>query len=262
MSPRKVAIVTGASSGLGAATARWMGKKSTEVVLVARSADRLLQVAQQVESLGASALTIPADVADPVACRKVVDETLKRFSRIDALVNNAGIISPLASILEADINQWRTAVEVNLLGPFYLTHFALPSLISTHGRIVNISSGASGIPIPAASAYCASKAALTHFNRVLAEEVPDITTSCVRPGVVDTPMQDKIRQEGSAVMNPAQVTYYHDLKVNNQLEPPEVPARSVAWLALHAPHSMSGEFLNYDDPVIVGPARSIFGSDL
>jgi NAD(P)-dependent dehydrogenase (short-subunit alcohol dehydrogenase family) len=260
MDKKKVAIVTGASGGLGAATACWMGKNSAIVVLVARSRNRLDEVAHKVEQLGGIALVIPADVSDPIACQNIVDTTLKDYKEIHALVNNAGIISPLANIEHTDIEQWRYAIQVNLLGPFYLTRFALPSLISTQGRIINVSSGASRTPIPSASAYCASKAALTHFNRVLAEEVSDITAISVRPGVVNTSMQTQIRQEGLGIMNPKQYTYYTDLKAKDQLEPPEIPARSIAWLALHAPHDMSGDFRNYNDPDIAGPALSVYGT--
>lgn len=260
MDQRKIAIVTGASGGVGAAIACWMAKGSAAVVLVARSKDRLDDVAHDVGRLGGTAMVIPVDVADPSSCRKIVDSTLKRFEKIDALVNNAGVISPLAGIAQADIGQWRYAIEVNLLGPFYLTRFALPSLIKTQGRIVNVSSGASRTPIPSASAYCASKAALNHFNRVLAEEEPRITAISVRPGVVDTPMQEHIRREGAETMKATQYAYYKDLKASGQLEPPEIPARSIAWLALHAPHDMSGEFRNYNDPDIAGPSLSEYGS--
>jgi NAD(P)-dependent dehydrogenase (short-subunit alcohol dehydrogenase family) len=262
MDQRKIAVVTGASGGLGAAIASWMGKDSAVVVLVARSRDGLDDVAHHVERLGGTALVIPADVSDPIACQQIVDTALKQYKKIDALVNNAGVISPLADIAHADIDQWRYALEVNLLGPFYLTRFALPSLINTQGRIINVSSGAAHTPIPSASAYCASKAALTHFNRVLAEEEPHITAISVRPGVVDTPMQAQIRREGSETMDPAHYTYYKDLKDKNLLEPPEIPSRSIAWLALHAPHDMSGEFRNYNDPDIAGPSLSVYGSTL
>jgi NAD(P)-dependent dehydrogenase (short-subunit alcohol dehydrogenase family) len=260
MDKRKVVIITGASGGVGAATACWMGKDSATVVLVARSKDRLDEVAHKIEQLGGTALVIPADVSDPIACQNIVDTTLKYYKEIHALINNAGIISPLTNIEHTDIDQWRYTFQVNLLGPFYLTRFALPSLINTQGRIINVSSGAARTPISSASAYCASKAALTHFNRVLAEEVSDVTAISVRPGVVDTPMQAQIRQEGLGVMNPKQYTYYADLKSKNQLEPPEIPARSIAWLALHAPHNMSGEFRNYNDPDIAVPALSVYGS--
>jgi len=258
----KVVIVTGASSGLGAAIACWLAKIGTRVVLVARKKDGLKQTAQQIQHLGGNSLIVSADVADEDAGREVVNTTLNHYQRIDALVNNAATITPLSSIADVNLLQWRTAIDVNLLGPFYLTHFALASIASVNGRIVNISSGAANIPLPAASAYCASKAALTHFTRVLAQEVPEITAVSIRPGVVDTPMQDQIRREGSVAMKPEQIAYYRDLKTKGQLEPPEVPGRSIAWLALYAPHSMSGKFVNYDDPDIAGPALKPFGTRL
>jgi len=260
MSNSKVAIVTGASSGLGAAIACWLAKIGTRVVLVARNKDRLKQTSQQIEGLGGSSLTVSADVADENACRELVNSTLNQYQRIDALVNNAGTIAPLAKIAETNISQWRTAIEVNLLGPFYLSHFAMAAIASANGRIINVSSGAANIPIPAASAYCASKAALTHFTRVLAEEESKITTVSIRPGVVDSPMQDQIRREGPAAMKPEQIAYYQDLKTQGQLEPPEVPGRSIAWLALYAPNHMSGNFVNYDDTDIAGPALNLFGT--
>jgi hypothetical protein len=81
----------------------------------------------------------------------------------------------------------------------------------------------------------------------------------MRPGVVDTQMQEIIRREGPNFMSAEQNAYYQGLKERGQLEPPEVPARSIAWLALHGPHEFSGDFLNYDDPRIVRPALEVFG---
>ena len=260
MPDSKVAIVTGASSGLGAAVACWLAKTGTHVILVARNEDRLKQTSHKIERLGGSSLIVKADVADADACQDVVNTALNKYHRIDALVNNAGIITPVSNIADANIAQWRTTLDINLLGPFYLTRFALASVASVKGRIINVSSGAANIPLPAASAYCASKAALTHFTRVLAEEEPRITAVSIRPGVVDTPMQDQIRREGPAAMKPEQIAYYQNLKTQGHLEPPEIPARSIAWLALYAPHSLSGNFVNYDDADIAGPALSTFGS--
>ena len=84
----------------------------------------------------------------------------------------------------------------------------------------------------------------------------------VRPGVVDTRMQDTIRQKGQGVMSAEQLAYYQNLKAGGQLEKPEVPGRSIAWLALHAPRELSGQFLNYDDPPISQPALAFFGANL
>ena len=136
---------------------------------------------------------------------------------------------------------------------------AIPELRDQNGRIVNVSSGAAHHVIVAASAYCAAKAALNQFSRVLAAEELDLTVIAVRPGVVDTRMQELLRSEGPGKMPPEQAAYYTDLHTAGRLEPPHVPARAIAWLALHAPHEWSGAFMNYDDPQIVEPALAAFG---
>jgi NAD(P)-dependent dehydrogenase (short-subunit alcohol dehydrogenase family) len=100
---------------------------------------------------------------------------------------------------------------------------------------------------------------LNHFTRVLAVEEPELTALTVRPGVVDTDMQTLIRQEGPQAMPPDQADFYRRLKDRGELEPAEVPARSIAWLALYAPREFSGKFLDYDDSLISGPALEVFG---
>jgi NAD(P)-dependent dehydrogenase (short-subunit alcohol dehydrogenase family) len=257
-----VVIVTGASRGIGAYVARWLGKAGAAVALVARSGDKLKQVALDVKRLGGAPLPMVADVADPGACSGVVEETVGEFGRIDALVNNAGMVDPLAFVAMADTESWRYAIEVNLLGPFYMARASILELRNNRGRVVNVSSGAATTPIQAASAYCAAKAGLNHFTRVLAAEEPSVVCVTMRPGVVDTDMQAVIRQVGPAAMPPDQFAYYQGLKDEGKLEPPWVPARSIAWLALHAPLEWSGHFLNYDDPNISRPALEVFGEGL
>ena len=106
------------------------------------------------------------------------------------------------------------------------------------------------------------KAALNHFSRILAVEEPELTTVAVRPGVIDTDMQTFIREEGPSAMPTDQADYYRQLKDRGELEPAAIPARSIAWLALHAPRDFSGRFLDYDDPLILGPALAVFGEKL
>ena len=257
-----VVIVTGASRGVGAATARWLAKAGAAVTLVARSEKMLEKVSEDVRRLGGNPLRIRANVADPVGCRKVVEMTLDKFAKIDALVNNAGIVQPIATIAQADPDSWRYNLEVNLLGPFYLIHNAVSELRKQKGRVVNVSSGAANLALETVSAYCTAKAALNHFTRVLAEEEPTLTAMTVRPGVVDTDMQSYIREAGRNVMSDEQIDYYQNLKNSRVLEPPEVPARSIAWLALFAPREYSGRFLDYDDPAISRPAGEVFGEGL
>jgi NAD(P)-dependent dehydrogenase (short-subunit alcohol dehydrogenase family) len=262
MTRESVVIVTGASRGLGAAVARWLAKSGAAVTLVARSEEKLQQVAADIRRLGGNPLVFRADVSDYHACRTAVETTLDRFGRIDSLVNNAGIVQPLCPIADTHPDDWRHNIEVNLFGPFYLVRAAISDLRKHNGRIVNVSSGAATMVIENASVYCTGKAALNHFTRVLAAEEKGLTALTVRPGVVDTGMQAVLRNEADNALPAQQITYYQQLKERGELEPPEVPARAIAWLALYAPREFSGKFLDYDDPRISRPALEVFGETL
>ena len=157
---------------------------------------------------------------------------------------------------------WRYWVLRNETGRFYLAREAIAELRKQKGRIVNVSSGAATRTVEYVSAYCAAKAALNHFSRVLAAEEPRLTVMSVRPGVVDTRMQETIRRDGPDAMTADQVAYYQHLKLSGDLEAPQVPGRAIAWLALHGPPEFSGQFLDYDDPRISRPARDIFGESM
>jgi len=262
MKYKSVVIVTGASRGLGASVAKWIGKTGGAVVLLARSNRDLKSVAEKIENLGGNALVLETDVSDPENCCMAVQKTIDKFSRLDTLINNAGVFSPIATVGDSDPEAWHLNIKVNLLGPYYMTKFSLPWLKKSRGRIINISSGAAQKTIFSGSAYCASKAALNHFTRVLAEEEPEITCIAMRPGVVDTRMQEFLREEGPDRMPMQQASYYIRLKTDGMLEPPVEPARSVAWLALHAPREMTGSFLDYDDPRIQKPSLEVLGKHL
>ena len=255
-------IVTGASRGLGAAVAGWLGKSGAAVTLVARSKENLNETGDVVRHLGGEPLVCKADVSRYDACRRTVDETLSRFGRIDALVNNAAIVQPISAIARTDPADWRYNLEVNLFGPAYLIMAAAAALREQKGRIVNVSSGAANLALESLSAYCTSKAALNHFTRVLAVEEPELTAVAVRPGVVDTDMQTFLRKEGPRAMPPDQADFYRQLKDRGELEPATIPARSIAWLALYAPREFSGRFLDYDDPLIREPALKVFGESV
>jgi len=239
--------------------ARWLAKAGAAVTLVARSEEKLMEVAADVRRLGGTPHAVKADVSDFNSCRTAVETTLDHFGRIDALVNNAGVVQPLAPVADTHPDDWRHNIEVNLLAPFYLVRAAIFNLRKHNGRVVNVSSGAATMVIENASAYCTGKAALNHFTRVLATEEKEVTAMTVRPGVVDTGMQAVLRNEADNAMPADRIAYYRQLKERGELEPPEIPARAIAWLALFAPSDFSGDFLDYDDPRISRPAIEIFG---
>jgi NAD(P)-dependent dehydrogenase (short-subunit alcohol dehydrogenase family) len=256
METNRVVIVTGASQGLGRAIALCLAARGVSLSLVARTESSLRAVESDILETGGRAMAIQADVTEPEACQRIVDKSLDRWGRLDALVNNAGILGPLAYTVDSDPAAWRQTVDVNVMGPYCLARASLPWLRKKAGRIVNVSSGASTTALAAAGAYCVSKAALNHFTNILAAEEPEVISIAVRPGVVDTPMQTKLRETAPAVMPKDLADYYQELKMGGNLEPPEVPGRSIAWLALHAPPDWSGRFLNYDDPDIASPANT------
>ena len=242
---RPVVLVTGASRGLGAGTALALAELGANLVLNARNQERLHEVAQQVQALGAAVQVVAGDIGDPETPRRMVQTALEHWDRIDAVVNNAGIILPLARIEEADPEAWMQNWRVNLLAAVMLVKEALPALRAQRGRVVNISSGAAVRAFPGWGAYCAAKAALNHVTAVLALEEPEITAIAFRPGVVDTDMQADIRREGARAMPREWYERFIRYKEEGRLVPPEVIGRMVAHLALAAPHEWSGRFLAY-----------------
>ena len=240
-------IVTGASRGLGAAAARILGAENVNVVLNARSNQDLQEVAAQIDASGQRVLVVIGDVGRQADCRQLVDQTVAHFGRLDALINNAGVLQPIAPISEAEPQEWAANVAVNLLGPYYITHYALPHIRQRQGRVINVSSGAAVGVTRGWSAYCATKAALNHFTRVLAAEEPDVVALAFRPGVVDTEMQRTIREEGAPGMPAETHQKFQQYYEKDELLPPEAPGRALATLALAAPHEWSGEFLSWDE---------------
>jgi NAD(P)-dependent dehydrogenase (short-subunit alcohol dehydrogenase family) len=244
---RPTVIITGASRGLGAAAARIAAGFGARVALTARSSDQLQVQAQQIQAAGGQALAVPGDISRAKDCRAIIQETLAHFGRIDALVNNGGVIEPIAPTAEASIEEWERSLQVNLVGAVRLIQMALPHLRPTQGRIINITSGAAENVIGGWGAYSAAKAALNQLTKVLASEEPEITVLALRPGIVNTEMQAAIREkgrEGMAEKNYSRLVRMHE---TGRLLPPEVPAQAIACLALYAPHEWSGEVLQWDD---------------
>ena len=245
---QRTVLVTGASRGLGAAAARILVEAGANVVMSARSEGALQENAAHFDSSGLQTLVVAADVSRPDDCRQMVERAVERFGELHAIINNAGMLTPIAPIAETDPDTWRLNIEVNLLGPYYLTRFALPYLRQGEGRVINVSSGAAVRATEGWSAYCAAKAGLNHFTSVLAAEEPQVVSLAVRPGVVDTEMQRTIREQGQAGMaqeSHRRFVHYHE---SGELLPPEAPGRALAALALYAPAEWSGEFISWDEP--------------
>ena len=252
-----VVIVTGASRGLGAATARMVGSFGARVVLSGRSSTDLDAQVTKITELGGKAVAVVSDLAKEEDCQNLVESALGSFGQVDALINNAGIVEPIESIAKAIMSGWEQNIRINLLAPIMLTHFALPLLREVNGRVINISSGAAVQVVQGWGAYCVGKAGLNHFTRVLAEEEPSITTIAVRPGVVDTQMQQLVRNMGKIGMPESTHTDFVNLHRDGKLLQPEVPAEAIAVLALRVPHEWSGQFVAWNEERVQGVVKAM-----
>jgi NAD(P)-dependent dehydrogenase (short-subunit alcohol dehydrogenase family) len=242
-----VILITGASQGLGAAMASLAATKGAQVVLAARNAEALETQAQKIIQNGGRALTVTGDISRDEDCQSIIDSTIQTYGRIDALINNAGVIEPFARIAEVNHEDWDYHLRVNLLGPVRLCQLAIPSLRQSRGRVINLTSHAAEIEIPGGSAYSTSKAALNRFSKVLAAEEPEITVILFIPGETDTSMQAVIREKSKGIAPEAIYQYFTDLHEQGKLLSPEIPAQAAVSLAMGAPHDWSGEILQWDD---------------
>ena len=191
----KVAIITGASSGIGEATARAFGDAGARVVLAARREQRLQELADEVNRDGSKAIAVPTDVTDKEAVQRLVDKTLEVFARVDILVNNAGIM-PLSLLRKARVEEWDRMVDVNIKGVLYGIAAVLPIMLKQRsGHIVNIGSLAGRRPFPAGTIYSATKFAVRSISAGLRLELSPndhIRVTDIEPGVVATELTNSI----------------------------------------------------------------------
>ncbi|HVQ60134.1 MAG TPA: SDR family NAD(P)-dependent oxidoreductase [Solirubrobacterales bacterium] len=198
-----VALVTGASSGIGEGTARALAERGATVALVARRLDRLTALAAAIEADGGRALTIEADVTDRGQAEGAVARTVEELGRLDLLVNNAGVML-LGPIVDAPVEEWERMVNVNLVGLLYASRAALPHLLEAAENgprgvadMVNISSVAGRQARMGSGVYNATKHAVGAFSESLRQEVTGrhLRVSLVEPGAVDTELPDHNRPE-------------------------------------------------------------------
>jgi clavulanate-9-aldehyde reducatase len=187
----KVIAITGATSGIGEATARLAASRGAAVALAGRRAERLSELADGISSDGGTALAVPTDVSVEDEARSFVQQTYERLGRLDVLVNNAGVML-LGPVTGADVNEWRQMIEVNCLGLLYCTHAALPVMGEQGGgHIVNVSSVAGRRAGLGAAVYNMTKFGVTGFSEGLRQEAlfAGIRVTVVEPGFVDTELQ-------------------------------------------------------------------------
>jgi NAD(P)-dependent dehydrogenase (short-subunit alcohol dehydrogenase family) len=167
--PEKVAIVTGVGPGMGRSIALGFAGHGVDVVLAARRAERLEEVAREIQDLGREPLVVPTDITDPAACRDLIDAAVDGFGGVDYLVQNAHHEGDWAAVLDADAESWRAILEVNFFSALHLTQAAVPEMRGG-GSVVLVNSGAALRTPVHMGAYSTSKAALAALTRTLALE--------------------------------------------------------------------------------------------
>ena len=186
----KVALITGASQGLGRALALAFAREGASLVLNSRSEGSIRPVVEEAESLGVETLAVAADVAEGADVRRLVDAAVERFGRVDVLVNNAGVLGPRVAIEEYPEEEWRRVVDANLTGPFLVSKAAIPHM-GEGGSIINVVSGVSVEGRAEWGAYSVSKFGVEGLTQILAAELKDrgIRANAVDPGGMRTPMR-------------------------------------------------------------------------
>ncbi|HEA20896.1 hypothetical protein LCGC14_1811570 [marine sediment metagenome] len=194
----KTVIITGASSGIGEATALKLSEAGAHVVLTARREDRLNELKEKITKKGGKALVVTGDVTNTSDWEKLVEKTLAEFDSIDALINNAGLM-PLSYVEKFKTDEWMKMIDVNIKGVLNGVAAVLPTMIENkRGHIINISSSAAHNYFPGGAVYCATKSAVKMFSEGLRQELaPEygINVTSIEPGAVSTELMDTITDE-------------------------------------------------------------------
>lgn len=217
----KTVLITGASRGIGEATARAFAEQGANVALVARSD---AEISATAADIGDRAIAITCDVSNYDQVKAAVTQTIATFGQLDVLINNAGIVDPIGHLQDTDPAAWGKLIDINLKGVMYGLHAAMPGMIAQGGgTIINISSGAAHGPVEGWSAYCSSKAGVYMLTRAADKEARDkgLRIMGLSPGTVATQMQREIKASG---INPVSQL---DWSVHI---PAEWPAQTLLWM--------------------------------
>lgn len=195
----RTAIITGGGRGIGEAIALAFGREGAQLMLAARTVSELERTAEKVRQSGGKVQFIQADVSNQRDVTRMVDETVKAYGVVEILVNAAGVYGPIGQLVEVDLDEWVSALQVNLIGTLYSCRAVLPYMIGQRrGKMINFSGGGASSPLPRFTAYGVSKTAVVRLTETLAEEVKPygIDVNAIAPGMVDTRLQDAVLAAG------------------------------------------------------------------
>ncbi|HWE96050.1 MAG TPA: SDR family oxidoreductase [Tepidisphaeraceae bacterium] len=249
----KIALVTGASRGLGAAIALRLAHDGASLALVARDAAALESFLPRLRDARVAQTQqfrfFPADLSQESQSHSVAEAVTNRMGGVDILVNNAAIQGPIGALDAVDWNDWRAVFDVNLFAPALLSQLLIPVMRSRGGKIINVSGGGATGPRPDFSAYAASKCALVRLTETLAEEVKShrIDVNAVAPGPMNTRMLDEVLAAGSSAAPREYAAAVERKRAGGT--PPDKAAALVAWLASPASDGITGKLISavWDD---------------
>lgn len=237
-----VAVITGGTRGIGAATAVALSEAGLHVVIAVREPDRATDLLLRIRARGGTADAVQCDVSRWGSVERLVSTVLDRHGGVDVLVNNAGTMTPIGFAADTDPEQWSIGIDVNLKGAYYCCRAVMPALrVANRGTILNLSSGAAFHALEGWSAYCCAKAGLAMLTRVLALELKNtgIRVYGFQPGMVDTEAARealKVRINRVANLDPAGFANVRD------------PAAAIRWLCEHRPEDLNGAEVVLTDP--------------
>jgi 3-oxoacyl-[acyl-carrier protein] reductase len=247
----KVAIITGASSGIGAASAVELSKRGWSIVV---NYSKSVAEAEAVVAACTSAFAVQADVSDDAECRKLAQAALDRWGRIDALINNAGTTKFVdhADLDGLSADDFLRIYRLNVVGPFQMVRACRAALKDSHGAVVNVSSVAAQLGIGSSLAYAASKAALNTMTYSLARSLgPEVRVNAVCPGYVDTPWHHNALGSDRAMKV---ASHYASMVPLKDYARPEDIAEVIVWLVEGARH-VTGEAIFVDGGLHITPPR-------
>jgi NAD(P)-dependent dehydrogenase (short-subunit alcohol dehydrogenase family) len=245
----KVAIVTGASSGIGRATAKLFAAEGASVVVAARGRPGLDRVVEEIEAAGGQAVAVAGDVRDEALARALVDSAREHFGGLDIAVNNAGSLGEMAPVADLSTTGWREAIDTNLTGAYFGAKHQVPAMVARGGGSLIFTSTFVGTTVgfPGMSAYAASKAGVIGLAKVIAAEygAQGVRANAVLPGGTDTPM-------GREVINsPEMRAFVENMHALKRLAAPEEIASSILHLASEAASFITGTAFFVDGGVSI-----------
>ncbi|MEX0799618.1 MAG: SDR family oxidoreductase [Dehalococcoidia bacterium] len=261
----RVSVVTGGSRGIGKAIAAAFLREGSRCVIAARSRDELGGTRRELAAIGPRLEAFAADVGAEDDVRSLIEYTLRKFGRIDVLVNCAGVLGPIGPTAETDAAAWWDTLRVNLLGTFLCVRYAVPRMLSQgRGKVINLSGGGATSPLPRFSAYACSKAAVVRLTETLAEELKGtgIDVNTIAPGAVNTRLLDDVLAAGESAGE-------ERARKLRQLEdggtPPQRAAELAVFLASENSDGLTGRLISavWDDwPAMAPLIPQIMSSDL